>query len=253
MSQKLVRALTSDEKENRGWKVIVDGEEVDASEAELRNEKMGLSIRYGMRAEGYDGAVISMPSGGGSVIVPWTIWEDELYIGVLLQERKLQGGQVHNLPRGFVDPNETHLEAANREAQEELEEAGIDVSKILQVESLLDAGVNPDSAFFDTSNQGEGVHFFSMRVDPQLLEMFINIGLDEPLSIVLSPHLLFKKDLVRPVTSQVEKITGCYFVPWKVLTRRANEIWREKALDGFTLIGISLLLAKLLPEKPELR
>lgn len=90
-SEELIRALTPEEQEKRGWKVFVNGEEVpDAASVEIRNEKMGASSCYGMRVEGYDGIVWREPGGGGSVILPYTLWGGELYIGVVSQNRSLQ-------------------------------------------------------------------------------------------------------------------------------------------------------------------
>ncbi|MEX2144869.1 MAG: NUDIX domain-containing protein [Candidatus Spechtbacterales bacterium] len=152
----LVRPLTEEEKEKRGWRVEVNGEVVSGvSSARLVNEKMGIEITYGMRSEGFDGALIHEPGGGGSVIVPWFVKDKEVYIGLLEQNRPtLQDNR--NVPRGFLDPGENHFQTATREF---VEETGFVDLKDRVVE-IPGPPINSNSTWFDTSRPGEGVKFY---------------------------------------------------------------------------------------------
>lgn len=223
-SEELVRALTPEEQKNRGWKVFVNGkEQAGAAIVEIRNEQLGISARYGMRPEGYDGIVIGQPGGGGSVIVPWVNvvgWMP--YVGVLLQERVLQGGLVLNLPRGMIDPGETHLQAAGRELQEELADAGVDARMLTEIRELEAEPGNPDSAYHDTSKPEDGIHFFEVEVNPHLLESDGTGGYK------------FKDERVVSASTMGEKILQCRFIRWDEAARLSDLLTRS---------GVALLVA----------
>lgn len=226
-SEELIRALTPQEQKKRGWKVFVNGEEqTGAAIVELHNEKLGIILRYGMRPEGYDGIVISQPGGGGSVIIPWVNVNGMPYVGVLLQERVLQGGPVLNLPRGMIDPGETHLEAAGRELQEELDEAGVDARMLTEIRELEAEPGNPDSAYHDTSKPGDGIHFFEVEVNPRLLE---SDGTD---------GYKFKDERVTSASTMGEKILQCKFIRWDEAARLSDLLTRS---------GVALLVARRFP------
>lgn len=207
INPKLIRPLTDEEQEKRGWKIQVNGVLVrDVSSVRLFNEKMGLEFRYGMRAEGYDGVVLHEPGGGGSVLVPFVTFDNTLHIGMLEQERKTQGGNALNLPRGFLDPGESHFETAAREMQEETGVA-IDRSRIKDFNKYARSG-NANSAFFGTSRDDEGVHFYGVEFLSQEVE-------EEPLP---SLALRLRDDTIRPKegNQMAERIFSCRFYPWRI-------------------------------------
>jgi len=218
VNPKLIRPILDEEQEKRGWTVEVNGEVVPTvSEVRLFNEKMGLEVRYGMRAEGFDGLLDHEPGGGGSVIVPWVKIDGMLYVGMLHQNRPTQ--YVHpmeavwNVPRGYLDPGETHIETATREFQEETGFTRPE-GRIVELPGLP---VNANSARFDTSREGEGVKFYAFEVLPQEIKQTY---VDDDSEIVV--HGLttqrttykFDKEFVSPVSKGAERIMGCYFFPW---------------------------------------
>lgn len=156
--------------DSRGWEVQIDGQPVDASSLVITNSNLGVNVSYGMRPEGYDGVVIRERGGGGSVTVPYTRVDDELYVGMVLEERKTIGSYVWNVPRGFLDAGERHEDAAVRELQEETGAQAKTYGSII----LLASGINANSAFFDTNSQpnepNAGVRFYALEVDGSALE-----------------------------------------------------------------------------------
>jgi len=135
---------TLETEHQRGWQL--DGQ------VELHNPHIGTTVTYGMRPEGYDGVVIHERRGGGAVTVPYVVEEGEPYIGLLHEERQLMGGMVWNVPRGMLQPDETHEEGALREFHEETGYLAVG-----RTVDLLAMEVNSNSAVFDTSREGEGI------------------------------------------------------------------------------------------------
>lgn len=239
MTTKLTRALTDDEIQKRDWSVTVNGVVVpDAREVQITNERRGLRLHYGMRPEGYDGVYVDQPF--GSVILPYTIHERVLFVGLVKQERVLQGGNVWNAIRGLIDVNETHLEAAKREFIEEFAEAGIDAKQLAEPRQLSGSAVNVDSAFFNTPNSNTGVQFFSVKIPEKILEMNMpmvslhdaNFKDTDNMALANIP-LRFKKDLVVPKTRMGERIFSACFFP-------ANLVMQMQ--DGMTIIAVARLL-----------
>lgn len=136
--------------QKRGWEIIVNGEPLQGSiqRVILRQEKMGVTIDLGRGPEGtYDHPTIQELGGGGSVVVPYLVNMGELYVGVVNEYRlTCTDGErvtVPNVPRGFLDPGETHFETAKRELTEEAGYTPVD-ERIIQ---LPGDGMNPNSAF----------------------------------------------------------------------------------------------------------
>ncbi len=158
----------------RGWEIAVNDKPVNVpvTDARFRQTKMGIEITYGQRPEGYDGVVIHELGGGGAVTIPYMVHPEsgEVYVGVVEENRPLLGGNVLNVPRGFLDVGETHEDAAQRELKEE---TGYDVKALGgRVVKLTKEGLNPNSTFYDTSGSpDEGVHIFAVRVEPNELEV----------------------------------------------------------------------------------
>lgn len=57
---------------------------------------------------------------GAAGLLPWTIRRGELHIALAERSGAVQGGRCHSTPGGAIEPGETPLEAALREAHEEL-------------------------------------------------------------------------------------------------------------------------------------
>jgi 8-oxo-dGTP pyrophosphatase MutT (NUDIX family) len=236
----LIRPISDEEQEKRGWTLEVNGEVIPVvHEVRLFNEKMGLESRYGMRAEGFDGLLDHEPGGGGSVIVPWVKIGGMLYVGMLHQNRPTQYvhpmDSVWNVPRGYLDPGETHLETTTREFREETESTRPE-GRIVALPGLP---INSNSARFDTSREGEGAKFYAFEV---LGEEVKRTYLDDDPEVVmhgLSTQIdtyKFNEEIVSPVSKGAERIMGCYFFPW----------WEASRVgDMFTRAIVSTLMAML--------
>jgi len=203
----------------RGWSLLVNGNPVpDVNQLVLFHPRFG-ALYYGKSPSGnYDQWTTHEVGGGGSVTVPFVLIEGALYIGTVTQPRPLQdtSGPVPNLPRGFLDPGESHFEAAMRETEEEL---GITASSF----ELPGEPTNPNSTFFETWGEGEGVRFFGL----ELSENMVKAKGDE---------YVFDEKLVKPVSKSAEGIMGASFIPWQ-----------QAALVGdmFTIAGVSRLVTYL--------
>lgn len=221
MVKSLISSIPSDKQERRGWSVSVNGTPVNSvTEITIENPKFGL-LKYGLTPGGYDGWSFHEVGGGGVVIVPYVRIDGVLHVGLVEQMRHNQGGRVLNLPRGFVDPNEPALLAASRELLEETEYEGKPF--VLEGEAM-----NANSAFFETTEEGEGVKFFAIEVPPEALER-------------INDRWAFKKDALIPATDEsnmrktAELILGVRFLPAKEAMKLA---------DMFTVAGVGRLLAQ---------
>lgn len=217
----------------RGWKAIVSNEVVDGpiSSVELVNERMGITFRLAAvtSPDGkflYDAPEIHENGGGGVVTTPYAMIDGKLMIGVVGQNRPLAGGFMEENPRGFLDNGETHEEGALRETREE---TGLDniKSRIIQTGSEI----NPNSAFFNTSKPGEGVSFFSVEVNQDELTLMSDEDGNTYWAFTETIRSQAEGDKV------AERILTSRFVP-------VSEARQSK--DGFTLIGVGLLLCDML-------
>lgn len=145
---------------SRGWEVSINGEDPSKNVdlLDITNERLGTSITYGQRSEGYDGVVIHERNGGGAVTAPYTVSDGELYVGVLREERQTMGGLVWNVPRGMLDLGETHEAGAAREYSEETGQRALKLIELVRE-------LNCNSAVFDTSRPGEGIRIFGVEID----------------------------------------------------------------------------------------
>lgn len=224
MKRGLINPISPEKQKERGWTFEVNGKKVpDVASIQLSNPNFG-EWAYGLTRGGWDGWAFHEVGGGGSVVIPFVVVKGELYIGLLRQERPNQGGEVWNVPRGFLKPGEGHFAAAKREFKEE---AGLaDIKKRLLL--LEGEPANPNSAFFVTSKPTEGVKFYAFEV----LEEEV-----EPITLIpLSTEAIYrlKKGMVKPVSKQAEEILSCRFHRWQRVARLG---------DMFTLAALARLVA----------
>jgi ADP-ribose pyrophosphatase YjhB (NUDIX family) len=214
----IISAIAVEEQAKRGWSLFVNGEKVkDVSHLRLCNPNFG-ELEYGKTPGGWDAWTFHEIGGGGVVTLPFANLQGKLHVGLVFQNRPLQGGKVWNAPRGFLDPGEKNFDAAAREIEEEMGWQSPDK----RMKMLAGELANPNSAFFDTSAPGEGVKFYAMEILPSQLEPDQD-GLWK-----------FRSNIVKPVNKMAELIYGCRFMPW----RQATELG-----DQFTLSAIARLLA----------
>lgn len=219
----------------RGWELQVNGETVpDVSSATLTNASMGLELKYGQTPQGYDAWKFHEPGGGGSVTMPWAVIDGKILLGVVNQNRPAAGGVMSEAPRGFMDPGESHLEAAVRETSEE---TGLQALKERFV--MLGNGKNPNTTFFDTSGQGEGVTFFGLQVMPDELEQ---INQEDGAS-----YYAFRHDIRAQATGDkvAERILGSRFIPIQEAVTSPDLMTAAGAglLTGYMLGSSALRLA----------
>lgn len=149
---------------NRDWELDINGKRVDSSieSLVLRHKEMDVKLLYGNRPEKYDSIIIHEPGGGGAITIPYMIHPEtgSIYVGLIQTNRLTLGdgddAKIWEVPRGFLDIGETHEQAAVRETKEEMGYEGKPF--------LLADRKNPNTAFFDTSGESEGVAFYALPV-----------------------------------------------------------------------------------------
>jgi len=228
----LITDIPEEELEKRGWKVSVNGKPIiNVSRVTISNPRFG-EFNYGMTRGKYDGWSFHEIGGGGSVIIPYVHINDSIFVGLIKQERHNQGGKVWNVPRGFLEPGETHFQAGLREADEEM--VGV-MLKNIQLTVLPGAPMNPNSAFFETPAPNEGVQVFALKIPPGLLRPRISTHGKESYGFanqILKPA----PHSVRADMALAEKILDCEFVSWQSATAVG---------DMFTVAAVARLLAHL--------
>ena len=199
----------TDSQTKRGWDVSIDGERETEpiSTLQLHHPKLGVTIDYGQRPEGYDGPVIQEKGGGGSVVVPYFINDGELYIGVVNESRPtMTDGStepIRNVPRGFMDPKEKHFDTATRILGQEAGFAPI----ADRVRELDGDPMNPNSAFFVTG-KGKGVKAYGVEMTAdELVESKVS-------NTPAQREYTFNTDIVKPTSKMGEKISGSTFIHW---------------------------------------
>lgn len=217
--------IPPDKQGKRGWKVEVNGVEVaEVSRVSISNPKFGV-LEYGSDPAGYDRWGFHENGGGGSVVVPYSLIEGELYIGVVEQVRVNQGGAVLNIPRGFLHAGETHFRAARREFVEETSHTP-QKNDVFRFEGR---SMNPNSAFFETIGPDEGVQAFGLRISHEVLERRLDGGYRfRPGMLQADPA---SKDL-----KLAEQILGCAFITAATALQLG---------DMFTVAGVGRLLGHL--------
>lgn len=161
-------AIPADRQLNRGWNLEVTDTDGNATvienvgKASLSNTRMGLELEYGLHPAGYDVWKFHEPNGGGAIAVPYAVIKDQLYVGLVDQNRPTAGGVISELPRGFSEPKEDHLTTVQREMGEET-----GLKAVMDRFTMVGKEKNPNTAFFDTSAEGEGLRFYALQVNPE--------------------------------------------------------------------------------------
>ncbi len=153
----------------RAWTVRVDGEKVQAETVELEyyDPVSGAyrRMRYGLvLSEGnvYPSIAYRESGGGGTVNVLWFMHEDELYIGVVVQQRAHMGDEAALCaPGGYLDTAKCAFDSAIAELDEEVR---VDASVFCSPVQLPGKPVCLARSLTDCSEPGDGVLFFASQV-----------------------------------------------------------------------------------------
>ena len=222
-----LKPIPEDQQGKRGWSVYINGELVeDVSELRIVNERYG-EVYYGS-AGAYDSWCFMEIGGGGSVTVAYFVYQNRLYVGMVEQNRANQGGFVKNVTRGFLDPGEKHMETAIREFTEEM--GYVDPNE--RMGEFESEPANPNSTFFVTNDEGEGVHFFPFEVYMSEVELDIDAEVECPRGLVWK----FRDDVLHPVDKVAELILGSRFYPVEYAVQQADMF--TKAVIGELLVHL---------------
>ena len=194
---KLVRPIPDGNQQ--GWKVEVNGLQVAASHVRVSHPKFG-TLSWGQRPESSVGWMWEEVGGGGHGVVPFCVIDEMLFIGLVRQERQtMPSGWAWNIPRGFLDPGQTHLAGAQAELAEE-------VGYLSPQERLFELEADPassNSTFFDVSGGG-GFVWFGLEILP-----------GELVKCASGEHEFKFREVIQPQSMMGERITACRFFPWK--------------------------------------
>lgn len=150
---------------SKRYRVFVDGKEVDARLVRIESDAYEI-VEYGLRPEGYDGCVIYERGGGGAATIPWTVYEGELYVGLVRESRANMSGTWYDVCGGYVEPGQTHAGAALKRA---VVEAGIPTNAPRN--ELPGIAVSSNRTYWVADPaKGEGIHFFAVRIPAEQLE-----------------------------------------------------------------------------------
>jgi ADP-ribose pyrophosphatase YjhB (NUDIX family) len=216
----LIRPIPPERQADRSWNVRIDDREIaSVASVVIASDRFG-TLTYGLTQAGYDGWSFR-EAGGGVVILPYVWHGDELWVGLVRQDRPNQGGLVLNAPRGFVAPHESHAAGAAREFAEE---TGMRCAAD-RIAALGGEPANPNSAFFETVRAGQGVHFYAVGLTSDDVEVL-------PAGLRVRSHLI-SRDAVS-AKAWPEQIVDTVLVPW----------WEAATIsDMFTNAAVARLCA----------
>lgn len=202
MRQTPYRPLTQEESARRGWKILVDGQEIRPnSSLELVQEQIGVYVFYGMSPLGYDGLSIHQVNGGGVIIFPYVVRDGYLYVAAIRQRSALNGNGGHGPVGGFVDPEEAGVDPRIPAERETREEMGW--HPLFRLQPLAGTPMNKNSAFAYTP-RGEGVLAFSLEIP----DIFLDWSGGSP---VFHPGML-ERDVAKDAAT--EYIEGVDLIPY---------------------------------------
>lgn len=213
-----------------GWTLEVDNQVVPVEHnMTLKHDGMGLELKYGLHPSGfYDVWGFHENGGGGAIAVPYAVMGDgQVLLGTVSQNRPAAGGVIRELPRGFKEPNETHEQTVVRETSEETG-SEVEASRFV----MLGKEKNPNTAFFDTSAEGEGLRFYGYMVHPDELEQVTDDT---------GTYYQYKQDLLEAAQARgdgTEKILGSRFVTLREAVQDSHDL--------MTSAGAGLLAAHLI-------
>lgn len=216
--------ISEEKQASRGWTIALNGERVGrVTSLTMEQEKMNIKITYGVRPEGYDAPIIKEAGGGGSVIVPFVKVNGEIFVGLVEENRGTCGGMVLNIPRGFLQPGETHFQTAKREIEEETGYQKVE-KNLYPLEGNL---MNPNSAFFVTDTPDKGVKAFKLPVESS--EVKILTDSEKPEDRIYE----FNPEVIKPVSKIGERVLQSKFCHW----RKALEVQ-----DMFSVAAVGRLI-----------
>lgn len=229
---KNVSLIPESDQGSRGWKAILNGQELEegVSSLILTHQKMGLRLEYGKTPAGYDGLAFEEPGGGGSVIVPFAEINGEIYVGLVHEDRPFSGGIVPNAPRGFLNPGETHFQTAQRELAEE---TGYETpeKRIVPLRGKL---MNSNSALNVAIGDDKGTKSYKLNITPDEIRLITSS--EDPKKRVYE----FNLDRLSPVSKAGERVMKSRFYHWK----RALEV-----KDMFTVAAVGRLIGEEILER----
>lgn len=200
MGKSLIVPIPSEKQKKRNWIVKINGQEVsNVSSLEIENSNYGI-VSYGLTKGGYDSW--SFRDVGGSVTIPFCLFDEKLFVGVVRQCRHNQGGYVWNVPRGFVNLGEDLHTAAEREL---IEESGYSPEK-QQIFQLPGQSGNCNSAFFETPDESNAVAFYAVEVDKAELDF-------EKDNLVFKPEIIDNSE-ENLQSRSLEMIKEMKFISW---------------------------------------
>lgn len=195
------------------WRVAIDGKEIDRPQHVVlwldRQGRPNVSLTLGWIDDGtfaYDGLSHCEWGGGATIIVPFVIYQDELYIAVVSQFRYLTGDRVDTVPRGYTDVGRSHSQQARVESREEMGRRSLswpmfplDGEPMSNNTSLMNT--RQDIGIVIKDGGRPGARFFAREIDPNDVER------NE------SRHLVFKPGVISP-EDEKENLGRWELLPW---------------------------------------
>jgi ADP-ribose pyrophosphatase YjhB (NUDIX family) len=154
------------------WQIFIDGQPIEHYSHLAAKSKYGV-MNLGISPDLGQHITFQEPGGGGSVIIPFVLIQEQqivglkelnkkqdyqVYAGLIEQQRDRQGGLVWNVPRGYVNQGDSHSQTA---AKELTEETGLSGQPFL----LPGQSLNPNSSYFETGKDN-GVQIYAINLGP---------------------------------------------------------------------------------------